>query len=69
MKYRLLGKSGLKVSELALGAMTFGTETGIGVDKDESRKVYEHSARPVVILSIPPMSTTVVRVNHSSAIF
>lgn len=41
MKYRLLGKSGLKVSELALGAMTFGTETGIGVDKDESRKVYE----------------------------
>ena len=41
MKYRLLGKSGVKVSELALGAMTFGTETGIGVDKDESRKVYE----------------------------
>lgn len=41
MKYRLLGNSGVKVSELALGAMTFGTETGIGVDKDESRKVYE----------------------------
>ncbi|MEX0942369.1 MAG: aldo/keto reductase [Pseudomonadales bacterium] len=41
MKYRLLGKSGIKVSELALGAMTFGTETGIGVDKDESRKVYD----------------------------
>jgi len=41
MKYKLLGKSGLKVSELALGAMTFGTETGIGVDKEESRKVYD----------------------------
>jgi len=41
MKYKLLGKSGLKVSELALGAMTFGTETGIGVDKAESRKVYD----------------------------
>jgi aryl-alcohol dehydrogenase-like predicted oxidoreductase len=41
MKYRLLGRSGVKVSELALGAMTFGTETGIGVDKDESRKVYD----------------------------
>ncbi|MEM7019537.1 MAG: aldo/keto reductase [Pseudomonadota bacterium] len=40
MQYRLLGKSGLKVSELALGAMTFGTETGFGVEKDESRKVY-----------------------------
>ena len=41
MKYKLLGKSGLKVSELALGAMTFGTEMGIGVDKEESRKVYD----------------------------
>ncbi|MCB1693899.1 MAG: aldo/keto reductase, partial [Pseudomonadales bacterium] len=41
MQYRLLGKSGVKVSELALGAMTFGTETGIGVDKAESRKVYD----------------------------
>ncbi len=41
MKYKLLGKSGLKVSELALGAMTFVTERGFGVDKDESRKVYE----------------------------
>jgi aryl-alcohol dehydrogenase-like predicted oxidoreductase len=41
MRYRLLGKSGLRVSELALGAMTFGTETGFGVDKDESRRVYD----------------------------
>jgi len=41
MKYRLLGRSGLRVSELALGAMTFGTETGFGVDKEESRKVYQ----------------------------
>jgi aryl-alcohol dehydrogenase-like predicted oxidoreductase len=41
MKYKLLGKSGLKVSELALGAMTFGTEMGIGVEKVEARKVYD----------------------------
>jgi len=41
MQYRLLGASGVKVSELALGAMTFGTETGFGVDKAESRKVYD----------------------------
>lgn len=40
MRYRLLGASGLRVSELALGAMTFGTESGIGVDKEESRRVY-----------------------------
>jgi aryl-alcohol dehydrogenase-like predicted oxidoreductase len=41
MQYRLLGRSGLKVSELALGAMTFGTETGFGVDKAESRRVFD----------------------------
>ena len=40
MRYKLLGKSGLRVSELALGAMTFGTESGIGVDKEEARRVY-----------------------------
>ena len=40
MKYKLLGNSGLRVSELALGAMTFGAQDW-GVEKDESRKVYE----------------------------
>jgi aryl-alcohol dehydrogenase-like predicted oxidoreductase len=28
MKYRLLGKSGLRVSEAALGTMTFGGRLG-----------------------------------------
>jgi aryl-alcohol dehydrogenase-like predicted oxidoreductase len=41
MRYKLLGNSGLRVSELALGAMTFGPETGFGVDKAESRRVYD----------------------------
>lgn len=41
MKYRLLGKSGLRVSEAALGAMTFGEDWGWGATKDEARKVYE----------------------------
>ncbi|HEU4428517.1 MAG TPA: aldo/keto reductase [Myxococcota bacterium] len=40
MKYRLMGNSGLRVSELALGAMTFGTQ-GWGADEDESRRVYD----------------------------
>jgi len=40
VKYRLLGRSGLRVSELALGAMTFGTEQW-GVDEKESRAVYD----------------------------
>lgn len=41
MDYRLLGKSGLRVSEAALGAMTFGEDWGFGSGKDEARKVYE----------------------------
>ena len=40
--YRLLGRSGLRVSPLCLGAMTFGTEAGIGSDKVESRRVFDH---------------------------
>src|SRR3984893_10598238 len=41
MKYRLLGKSGLPVSEAALGTMTFGDDWGWGSPKDEAQKVYE----------------------------
>lgn len=41
MKYRLLGNSGLRVSEAALGAMTFGEDWGWGAAKDEANKVYE----------------------------
>ena len=41
MKYRLLGNSGLRVSEAALGAMTFGEDWGWGAAKDEARKVYD----------------------------
>ena len=36
MNYKLLGRSGLKVSELCLGTMGFGTEAGWGADKDAS---------------------------------
>jgi len=36
-----LGNSGLRVSEAALGTMTFGDDWGWGAAKDESRKVYE----------------------------
>src|SRR5712692_9883769 len=41
VKCRLLGKSGLRVSEAALGAMTFGDEWGWGSPKDEAQKIYE----------------------------
>ena len=41
MKYRLLGSIGLRVSEAALGTMTFGDDWGWGAAKDEARKVYD----------------------------
>lgn len=41
MRYRLLGNSGLRVSEAALGTMTFGEEWGWGTAKEEARKVYD----------------------------
>jgi aryl-alcohol dehydrogenase-like predicted oxidoreductase len=37
MRYTLLGHSGLRISELALGTMTFGTDWGFGGNADESR--------------------------------
>jgi aryl-alcohol dehydrogenase-like predicted oxidoreductase len=41
MFYRQLGKSGLKVSELCLGTMGFGTEAGWGADQSLSFKILE----------------------------
>ncbi len=39
--FRLLGHSGLRISPLCLGTMTFGTEWGWGADKLESRRILE----------------------------
>lgn len=41
MKYKLLGRSGLRVSEVALGTMTFGEDWGWGASLDESRKMFD----------------------------
>ncbi len=56
MRYKLLGNSGLRVSELALGAMTFGPETGFGVDKTRAGACTTRSARRAAISSTPPTS-------------
>lgn len=45
MKYRLLGRSGLKVSELCLGTMGFGTEWGWGADKATSFSILDTFAK------------------------
>ena len=41
MRYKLLGRSGLRVSEAALGTMTFGEAWGWGATADESRRIFD----------------------------
>jgi len=41
MRYKNLGQSGLHVSELCLGTMTFGDDWGWGAPKDESKKIFD----------------------------
>jgi aryl-alcohol dehydrogenase-like predicted oxidoreductase len=39
--YRLLGRSGLRVSPVALGTMTFGIDWGWGADETEARRIFD----------------------------
>ncbi len=41
MRYRLFGPSGLRVSELFLGAMTFGEQGGVGAPPEECRRIVD----------------------------
>jgi aryl-alcohol dehydrogenase-like predicted oxidoreductase len=41
MNYQLLGRSGLRVSDLCLGTMTFGEDWGWGASKGEARRIYD----------------------------
>lgn len=41
MRYKLLGRSGLRVSEMCLGAMAFGEDWGWGSSKEEARRIVE----------------------------
>lgn len=41
MRYKLLGKSGLRVSELALGTMTFGEDWGWGASREVSQQIFD----------------------------
>ena len=41
-QYQLLGNSGLRVSPLALGAMTFGNDFGWGADEATSRQIFDY---------------------------
>jgi aryl-alcohol dehydrogenase-like predicted oxidoreductase len=39
--YRLLGRSGVRVSPLSLGTMTFGSDWGWGADAAEARRIFD----------------------------
>jgi aryl-alcohol dehydrogenase-like predicted oxidoreductase len=41
MRYRLLGRSGLRVSQAALGTMTFGEDWGWGAPEEECARIFE----------------------------
>ena len=41
MRFKLFGSSGLRVSELALGTMTFGPDWGWGADKETSKAIFD----------------------------
>ena len=41
MHYQLLGRSGLRVSELCLGTMTFGEDWGWGASKETARAIFD----------------------------
>lgn len=41
MKYKLLGKSGLRVSEICLGTMSFGEDFGWGIPQEDSYKIFD----------------------------
>ncbi|GAA0443170.1 aldo/keto reductase [Streptomyces olivaceiscleroticus] len=41
MRYTLFGRTGLRVSELSLGTMTFGEEWGWGATEDTSRRLLD----------------------------
>ncbi len=45
MRYKLLGRSGLRVSELALGTMTFGEAWGWGCSKDTAQAMFDAFAQ------------------------
>ena len=45
MHYKILGRTGLRVSEVALGTGTFGTAWGWGSDRNESKTIFDAFAK------------------------
>ena len=73
-QYRLLGRSGLRVSPLSLGTMTFGSDWGWGADDAEAQRIFDRwgfvSGNRVEVsrtdrlhLPLAPISMTLFRVH------
>jgi aryl-alcohol dehydrogenase-like predicted oxidoreductase len=45
VRYRLLGTTGVRISEVALGTMTFGEDWGWGASLDVSAKMLDLGSR------------------------
>jgi aryl-alcohol dehydrogenase-like predicted oxidoreductase len=56
MKYKLIGKTGIKMSELCFGTMSFGKnadeETSIKMYKDAEKQVLTFLIQPILILMV-----------------
>lgn len=59
MRYRIFGRhTGLRVSELALGAGNFGTRWGHGADPADARKVSMLTSKPAATSSTQGTATS-----------
>ena len=67
MRYRLLGPTGLRVSELCLGTMTFGTDWGWGADEAECERIVAAYRDAAATSSTPRATTRTARASASSA--
>ena len=67
MRYTLLGRSGLRVSEIALGTMTFGEAWGWGASRTRAAACSRRSSRQAGTSSTRPATTRTARASRSSA--
>ena len=67
MRYKLLGRSGLRVSELCLGTMTFGEDWGWGASNEECRRMFDALWPRAATSSTRPTATPRAPANASSA--
>src|SRR5215203_1491243 len=66
MRYKLLGRTGLRVSELCLGAMTFGDDWGWGAPKEECARIVDAFGEAGGTSLTPPTTTQTAAASESS---